>query len=227
MPMGFLNRQQADRPALTAGLLAELRAYIDARYEEDRPWAGAVGAAPPLCAPQSGQRRGAGFPGMAKHAAAREERAAEDAQAKELCDTCLPESAAASAYLPELEGILRGSEITFSEYLLDLLRERGGRDSEVYRRAEVSRQLFSKILSNRDYQPTKSTAVQLAIGLQLDLNQTQKLLEKAGFALTRSSKADLVVRYCIEHGIYSVTFINEALYDCGLPLLKTGLRGQG
>ena len=108
--------------------------------------------------------------------------------------------------------------------LLDLLRERGGKDSEVYKRAEVSKQLFSKILNNRAYQPTKSTAIQLAVGLQLDLVQTQKLLETAGYALTRSSKADLVVQYCIEHGYYSVSFINEALYDCGLPLLKTGLK---
>ena len=64
----------------------------------------------------------------------------------------------------------------------------------------------------------------MAIGLQLNLVQTQKLLESAGFVLTRSSKADLVVKYYIERKIYNVTFINEALYDCGLPLLKTGLK---
>ena len=103
-------------------------------------------------------------------------------------------------------------------------KERSGKDSEVYKRAEVSKQLFSKILNNPDYQPTKSTVLQLALGLQLDLPQTQKLLEKAGYALTRSSKTDLVVKYYIERKIYNVTFINEALYDCGLPLLKTGLK---
>ena len=123
-----------------------------------------------------------------------------------------------------LEDVLRQHEKTFSEYLLDLLKERDGKDSEVYKRAEVSKQLFSKILNNPNYQPTKSTVIQLAIGLQLDLPQTQKLLEKAGYALTRSSKADLVVQYYIERKVYSVTFINEALYDCGLPLLKTGLK---
>ena len=123
-----------------------------------------------------------------------------------------------------LDDFLRQHEKTFSEYLLDLLREREGKDSEVYKRAEVSKQLFSKILNNRNYQPTKSTVLQLAIGLQLDLPQTRKLLEKAGYALTRSSKTDLVVQYYIERKIYSVTFINEALYDCGLPLLKTGLK---
>ena len=123
-----------------------------------------------------------------------------------------------------LDGILGQQDKTFSESLLDLLKERNGKDSEVYKRAEISKQLFSKIITNKHYQPTKSTAIQLAIGLQLNLVQTQKLLESAGFVLTRSSKADLVVKYCIEHKIYNVTFINEALYDSGLPLLKTGLK---
>ena len=120
------------------------------------------------------------------------------------------------------DDIFRNRDKTFSEHLLDLLRERDGKDSEVYKRAEVSKQLFSKILSNKDYRPTKDTAVQLAIGLQLDVAQTQKLLEKAGYTLTRSSKTDLVVQYCIERKIYSIPFINAALYDCGLPMLKTG-----
>lgn len=139
----------------------------------------------------------------------------------------LPQSAILEepkAYSVSLEDVLRQHEKTFSEYLLDLLKERDGKDSEVYKRAEVSKQLFSKILNNPDYQPTKSTVIQLALGLQLDLPQTQKLLEKAGYALTRSSKTDLVVKYYIERKIYNVTFINEALYDCGLPLLKTGLK---
>ena len=64
----------------------------------------------------------------------------------------------------------------------------------------------------------------MALGLQLDLTQTQKLLGKAGYALTRSSKTDLVVQYYIERKIYNVAFINAALEDCGLPLLKTGLK---
>lgn len=123
-----------------------------------------------------------------------------------------------------LEKLLGQSESTFSEFLMDLLKERNGKDSEVYKRAEVSKQLFSKILSNKYYQPTKSTVIQLAIGLQLDLNQTQKLLGKAGYILTRSNKADLVVQYYIEHGYYNIPYINLALEDCGLPLLKTGMK---
>ncbi len=135
-------------------------------------------------------------------------------------------SEAPAAPLPggSLKDFLGQSESTFSEYLMDLLKERGGKVSEVYKRAEISKQLFSKMLSNKYYQPTKGTVIQLAIGLQLDVDQTQKLLEKAGFTLTRSSKADLVVQYYIERKVYNIAFINLALEDCRLPLLKTGLK---
>ena len=130
------------------------------------------------------------------------------------------ESAKASAPVPgSLREYLDQTECTFSEYLLDLLREREEKDSAVYHRAHMSRQLFNKIINKRDYQPTKNTAIQLAIGLRLDLPQTQKLLGKAGYALSRSSKSDLVVQYYIQRGEYSIVTINTALYDCGLPLL--------
>ncbi len=142
-------------------------------------------------------------------------------------DACAPTGAALEkpdAAPSALEEILRRQrESTFSEYLRELLRERKGKNSEVYKRAEVSKQLFSKILNDSEYRPTKDTAIQLAIGLELDMPRTQRLLEKAGYTLTRSSKADLAVQYFIERELYSVTLINEALYDCGLPLLSTGL----
>lgn len=118
-----------------------------------------------------------------------------------------------------LRAFLNQTESTFSEHLLVLLRECGEKDSTVYHRAQMSRQLFNKIINKKDYQPTKNTAIQLAIGLRLDLPETQKLLGKAGYALTRSSKADLVVQYFIQHGEYSIVTINTALYDSNLPLL--------
>ena len=144
------------------------------------------------------------------------------------CDSALTGAArkpAAQAPVPSgggLQEFLQQSESSFSEHLLDLLKEKGMKDSEVYRRAQVSRQLFNKIINKKDYQPAKSTAIQLALGLELDLAQTQKLLDKAGYSLTRSSKADLVIQYYIARKEYSIVKINVALADCGLPLLKTG-----
>ena len=123
-----------------------------------------------------------------------------------------------------LEDILRQNEPSFSDYLKDLLKERGYKAADVYKRAEISRQLFSRIINTEDYRPTKDTVIQLALGMQLDLPQTQKLLEKAGYLLTRNSKTDLAIQYFIERKIYNVTLINAALDDCGVPLLKTGFR---
>lgn len=121
-----------------------------------------------------------------------------------------------------LEEFLQKTESSFSEHLVSLIDECGEKDSAVYRRAQISRQLFNKIVNNKRYQPTKSTAIQLALALRLDLSATQTLLKKAGYSLTRSSKADLVVQYFIERNEFNVITINTALYDCGLPLLKTG-----
>ncbi len=122
-----------------------------------------------------------------------------------------------------LEDYLRLHESTFPEYLIDLLRERGGKDSTVYHRAQISKQLFNKIINNKDYHPKKNTVIQLAIGLRLNLPQTQALLGKAGYVLTSSNKADLVVQYYISRGVFNVVEINIALFDCGLPPLSTGL----
>lgn len=140
-----------------------------------------------------------------------------------LCEASVPPVFGAAPMRADgLSDVLRQKESGFSEHLLSLLGECGEKDSAVYRRAGISRQLFHQILNKKDYQPTKSTAIQLALGLRLDVSGTQTLLGKAGYALTRSSKADLVVQYFIERKEYSIVTINAALYDCGLPLLKTG-----
>ena len=189
---------------IAGSVFDDLKSYIDDHYvDEKNAEEYRIDAAPSYRAPNRRPERGEDFE-------------------EDMLLSAAADSAPAACH--SLEELLKQHEKTFSEYLLDLLRERNGKDSEVYKRAEVSKQLFSKILNNPDYQPTKSTVIQLALGLQLDLAQTQKLLGRAGYALTRSSKADLVVQYYIERKIYSVTFINEALADCGLPLLKTGLK---
>lgn len=100
-----------------------------------------------------------------------------------------------------------------------LIDERGLADSEVYHRANLSRQLFSKIRSNRAYRPTKPTAVALAVALRLSVSQTQDLLARAGFTLSRSSKFDVIVRFFLERRIYDVFQINEALFAYDQPLL--------
>ena len=107
----------------------------------------------------------------------------------------------------------------FSETLLSLIDQRGKKDSEIYTRANVSRQHFSKIRNNPHYRPTKATALAFAIALELDLPQTRDLIGRAGYALTNSSKFDVIIKYFIEEGNYDLFEINSALFEFDQSLL--------
>lgn len=114
---------------------------------------------------------------------------------------------------------LREADAGFSETLLSLIDKSGKKDSEIYKKACISRQHFSKIRNNPHYQPTKPTAIALALALELDLEGTYDLLGRAGFTLSKSSKFDLIIRYFIERKEYNVVAINVALYEFDQPLL--------
>ena len=118
-----------------------------------------------------------------------------------------------------LEDWLRKTDAGFTETLLRLIDKSGKKDSEIYKRANLSKQHFSKIRNNPDYKPTKATAVALALALELDLDETRDLIGRAGYALTNSRKFDLIICYFIERGIYDVIEINLALYQFDQLLL--------
>jgi len=130
----------------------------------------------------------------------------------------------ASAPMPapkaiSLKDMLRQEDAGFTETLLKLIDKTGKKDSEIYKKANLSKQHFSKIRNNTHYKPTKPTAIALALALELDLEKTRDLIGRAGYALTNSSKFDLIVRYFIENRNYNVLEINMALYEFDQPLL--------
>lgn len=119
-----------------------------------------------------------------------------------------------------LEEWLDNRHATFTTTLLELIDARGLADSAVYKRANMSRQLFSKIRSDLDYRPKKKTVLALAIALELSLEETSELLNCAGFSLSRSSKFDLIIEYFIRKNQYDCFAINEALFAFGEELLS-------
>lgn len=116
--------------------------------------------------------------------------------------------------------ILERSEETFSEMLLRLIAESGKKNADVYKKAGVSKKLFSKIKNDPSYHPSKKTVFALAIGLELNIDQTKDLLLRAGYAINPSDKFDLVIQYFIENAFYELAEIEIVLFEHGLPLIN-------
>lgn len=119
----------------------------------------------------------------------------------------------------DLTGFLRKKDAGFAVTLVELIERSGRKNPEVYKKANVDKKLFSKIINNVNYHPNKQTAVAFAMALELDLEQTRDLIGRAGYALTHSSRFDLVIEYCIMKKNYNVFEINEVLFELDLPLL--------
>ncbi len=119
-----------------------------------------------------------------------------------------------------LEEILRiEKDESFSEMVMRKIREKGITEVECYKKANIDRKLFSKIRSNSDYRASKSTALALALSLELEWPELVEMVSKAGYSMSKSNAGDIIIRYFVERGEYSVITINETLFAYDQVLL--------
>ena len=114
-----------------------------------------------------------------------------------------------------LDDVLEHIDDTFQQSMFYHIDSKHLDEVEVYNAAHIDRRLFSKIRSNKNYKPSKKTAICICFGLKLNLDETLDLLEKAGYTLSHSSKADLIIEYFITIKEYNLTILNEVLFEYG------------
>lgn len=118
-----------------------------------------------------------------------------------------------------LEELLSQIDESFSQMVLRKIREKGMKNADCYKKANLERRHFSKISNDIHYKPRKQTALAIAVALELSYEETQELLQKAGLALSRSDKSDIIVEYFIKQRKYDIFEINEVLFYYDQPLL--------
>jgi len=145
----------------------------------------------------------------------------EDMYPSQALEECLamPAMAPAPMDADDWGQLMKSLDAGFSETLLKLIDRSGKKDSEIYKKANVDRKLFSKIRNNMDYKPSKTTALAFAFALELDIDETKDFIGRAGFALSHSSKFDVIVEYFLVNRNYNVFELNEVLFAFDQPLI--------
>ena len=148
-------------------------------------------------------------------------RISEDIYASQAMEKCfeMPVGAGVPMGSDDWGQLLKNLDTGFSETLLQLIDRTGKKDSEIYKKANVDRKLFSKIRNNMDYKPSKTTALAFAFALKLDIDETKDFIGRAGFALSHSSKFDVIVEYFLVNRNYNVFELNEVLFAFDQPLI--------
>lgn len=100
---------------------------------------------------------------------------------------------------------------SFKETLFSFIDNSGHSDSEIYKKADIDRKLFSKIRCGKDYVPRKNVIFKLGFALDLSKKDFEKLLKSAGYSLSEN-KFDLVISCCLENNVYDLESVNNYLF---------------
>ena len=78
---------------------------------------------------------------------------------------------------------------------------------------------FSAILRGKYKEVKKENVLKLCIGLELNIEQANELLNSAGYVLSNAVMTDVVIKAFLWDRIYSVVAINAELYENNEPML--------
>lgn len=109
------------------------------------------------------------------------------------------------------EYLNNNKSMSFNEILFSFIDEKGVKDSEIYKKVDIDRKLFSKIRCSNTYIPRRNVIIKLCLALGLERNDFNKLLNSAGYSLSKT-KFDLVISYCLDNSIYDLNIVNDYLY---------------
>ena len=118
--------------------------------------------------------------------------------------------------------LMSSANISFVNKVEQHIQSKGLESAEVYKAAHMDRRLFSKMICNRDYQPSKDTVLSLIFSLKLNLDEAKDLLERAGYSLSHSIRRDIIIEYFIKEGVYNLNNINAFLYNMNEKIIGKG-----
>lgn len=194
------------RKNLNSELLIELTKYIDSNYEDISAFEESA-ALSDIPMPSKAMKVSGAKPFRAT------QKRANPAPFMPAPTGAAKEKSFAPGITGDLKNMLNSLDESFSEMLLRKIDENGITDAQCYKKAGIDRKLFSKIRTNPQYKPSKQTAAAFAVALELDIDETKELLMKAGYALSHSSKFDIIIEFFILKRNYNRFEINEALYE--------------
>lgn len=125
---------------------------------------------------------------------------------------------AAPPFLTEEElSEFKNTELGFADALLSMIDAKGLKDSDVYKKADISRSVFCNVKSGHF---SRGTAIALTLTMQLGLAETEELLRKGNIVLSESYVSDKVIIYCIKNKIYDANDVNYLLNQTDQPILR-------
>ncbi len=189
----------SSRKKRVAKLVAESRAYLSETYE------------PPISAPVSEAESGIRYSLGSSYSISEE-----DVFDEAFASLMISDTLQTGAY-DRLRPLLASTrKQTFVDKVNWYIQKRELRVTSIYRAAQMDRRLFSKVMSDRDYSPSKDTVLAIAFALHLSVDEAKDLLERAGYSLSHSSERDIVIEYFFRSCVYDLDDINDALSEIGM-----------